>query len=444
MLFGTSGIRGLYGKEVTAELAAKVGNAMGGAGRKVILCSDTRQTSPILAGALAAGAMQSGAEVIDLGVGPTPLLAYATFVEKCDGAMITASHNPPEYNGIKLFSKGGEYSKAQEKKVEEAVSSDLKKAPWDKAGQKGRKDFSEDYIKFLIARVDSQAIGKRKIRVLIDAGNAAAYSIAPRLFEAAGCSVVRVNCDKPGQFTRNLEPKPSTLSESAALVVKEKCDFGIAFDGDGDRAIAIDEKGVVLPLDTQLAVFCSHMLSRDHNKKFVTTVEASLSVRETVERHGGRLFITPVGSLHVADEVKRQSAAFGGEPCGEYVFPFATPCAEGLLSAIMVAEIFAQRGPLSGASRGIKAHHMARTKYKCRADMKGEIMRKISEKPQLEGRLSTVDGLRYDFEDGWLLIRPSGTEPAIRLTAEAKSEKKLSEIVQRAGNLIMKEIESAH
>lgn len=444
MLFGTSGIRGLYGKEVTVELAAKVGNAVGSAGRKVILCRDTRATSPLLADALAAGAMQSGAEVIDIGVGPTPLLAYVTFIEKCDGAMITASHNPPEYNGIKLFSKGMEYTKEQEKGVESAVSSPEKKAGWSEAGQLQQKDHSKSHIAFLLSKVDVSAISKRRPRVLVDAGNAAAYLLAPALMEAAGCAVVRMGCDKPGEFSRNLEPKPSTLTETAAAVVREKCDFGIAFDGDGDRAIAIDEKGTVLPLDVQLAVFCNHMLNKDGNKKLVTTVEASLCVRETVEPHGGKLFITPVGSLYVAQEVLRQGAIFGGEPCGEYIFPLATPCADGLLAGLMVAEIFCKNGTLSQASKGIKTHHMERAKYQCKPEHKQAIMEKLSEKPQLEGNLSTVDGLRYDFSDGWILIRASGTEPAIRLTAEATTEKKLREVVQRAEQLIMKEIHRVH
>ncbi|MEM2137462.1 MAG: phosphoglucosamine mutase [Candidatus Anstonellaceae archaeon] len=444
-LFGTSGIRGVYGKDVTPQLAMKVGNAVGSNSKKLILATDTRPTSPILADALAAGAMLSGCEVIDIGIAPTPMLAYVTHMEKCIGAMITASHNPPEYNGIKLFSKGMEFAKAQEHEVEKLLSENKeKKAEWNMAGQKETRNYEAEYIAFLLSKVNASAIKKRHPRVLVDAGNAAAYSIAPKLFEAAGCEVVRLYCDSPGDFKRNLEPKSSTLADAAKKVAEGKCDFGVAFDGDGDRAIAIDEKGTVLPLDVQLAMFAKHALAKTSNKKIVTTVEASLCVREIVEEHGGRLFVTPVGSLNVADEVLKEKAAFGGEPCGEYVFPFATPCAEGLLSALVAAEIFCSGGKLSSAASGIKTHFMERAKYKCREEAKQEIMRKLSEKPQLEGKLSTIDGLRYDFSDGWLLIRPSGTEPAIRLTCEAKSKKKLDEIVQRAEKMIMEEIHKTH
>ena len=443
VMFGTSGIRGVYGKDVTAALAAKVGNSVAKAGKKIVLSRDCRSTSPILSEALSAGAMENGASVLDMGICPTPLLAYATMKENCDGAMITASHNPPEYNGIKLFTNGCEFPKSREQDVEKTVSGAEKIVEWARAGQKTAKDCKSEYIAFLLSKVDAAAIRAKKPRVLVDAGNAAAYEIGPALLEAAGCVVVRSNCDSPGKFVRNLEPNPSTLTETAKLVVKNKCDFGIAFDGDGDRALAIDEKGKVLPLDTQLAIFCAYFLQKDGNRKIVSTVEASLCVRDTVESLHGKIFITPVGSLYVAEEVKKQSAIFGGEPCGEYVFPAATPCAEGLLSALFIAEIFAQKGKLSALSEAVKAYPMERRKYRCDEAKKLSIMQKIAEKPQLEGHLSVVDGLRYDFSEGWMLIRASGTEPAIRLTAEAKTQDKLGEIMQRAEHLIMKAIDAA-
>ncbi|MCX8198283.1 MAG: phosphoglucosamine mutase [Candidatus Micrarchaeota archaeon] len=444
-MFGTSGIRGIYGKEVGAELAMKVGNAAGSKNQKIVLAQDTRKTSPILAECFAAGAMQAGCSVIDIGVCPTPMLAYASMVEGCDGAMITASHNPPEYNGIKLFSKGMEYSRQQEKEIESLVASGEKRAEWKDCGQKAAKDFASEYLEYLLSKADAKTIRQKSPKVLVDAGNAAAYRIAPMLFEAAGCRVVRHLCDEPGNFRRNLEPNPSTLSQTAKAVVEHGCDFGVAFDGDGDRAIAIDEAGNTLPLDTQLSIFCEHFIKKSgkQSPKVVTTVEASLAVREAVERLGGRMCITPVGSLHVAEEVRRQQAVFGGEPCGEYVYPFATPCAEGMLSALFIAEIFCEYGRLSALASKAKTSFMERRKYKCPPESKAGIMQAIAQRPQLEGRLSAVDGIRYDFADGWMLIRPSGTEPAIRLTCEAKSPKRLAEIVQRAEKMIMDAISSA-
>jgi len=428
-MFGTSGIRGLYGKEVSCSLAMKVGNAVGKKGGKLVVARDARTTSPILSDALSSGAMLTGADVVDIGFAPTPLLAYAASREKCDAAMITASHNPPEYNGIKLFSRGMEFTREQEAAVEAAMAGRGSAVAWNDAGQKQSKDYAKEYIHFLLSQVDTPSIAGRKPRVLVDAGNAAASNIAPALLRAAGCEVVELYCFEPGKFARNLEPKAETLAEAARLVREKKCDFGVAFDGDGDRAIGIDELGRVLALDVQLSIFCSHFLKKKKGA-IISTVEASLCVKETVEAAGGRLSITPVGSLHVARQVKEKNAVFGGEPCGEYVFPSSTPCADGCLAALTLAEIFCTRGKLSALADGVKTYPIERRKYKCAGKSKSAVMASLAKGLSFPGaKLSTVDGLRYDFSDGWLLVRPSGTEPAMRLTCEFKGKKRLDEVV---------------
>ncbi|MFA6328802.1 MAG: phosphoglucosamine mutase [Candidatus Micrarchaeia archaeon] len=436
-LFGTSGIRGRYGKEVSCGLAMEVGNAAGKKGGALILARDARTTSRVLSDALAAGAMLAGAGVVDIGMAPTPLLAYATSREKCNGAMITASHNPPEYNGIKLFSSGMEFTREQEAEVEAAVGSGAEaRAEWDEAGQKEARDYSQEYIHFLLSQVDTPSIAGRKPRVLVDAGNAAASLLAPALLRAAGCEVVELYCGEPGKFARNLEPKAETLSAASEAVKKNKCDIGIAFDGDGDRAIGIDERGRALALDTQLAIFCSHFLKK-RKGAIVSTVEASLCVKETVERAGGKLSITPVGSLHVARQVKVMHAVFGGEPCGEYVFPSSTPCADGLLAALYLVEIACTQGKLSSLADAVRTYPIERRKYQCVGKSKPAMMAALEKSLSFPGAtLSTIDGLRYDFPGGWLLIRPSGTEPAMRLTCEFEKKETLEETVAIAEKAI--------
>jgi len=456
-LFGTSGIRGIYGKEVSCSLAMRVGSAIGKKGGRLIVARDARATSPVLSDALSAGAMRAGASVIDIGFAPTPLLAYAASREKCEGAMITASHNPPEYNGIKLFDCGMEFAREQEADVEAAISGEENPVAWNEVGQKESKDYSQEYIHFLLSQVDTPSIAGRKPRILLDSGNAAASLLAPALLRAAGCEVVEIYCDQPGKFVRNLEPKAETLSDAARMVKEKKCDLGIAFDGDGDRAIGIDEKGKVLALDVQLAIFCEHFLKKKKGA-VISTVEASLCVKETVEKAGGKLSITPVGSLHVARQVKEKRAVFGGEPCGEYVFPSSTPCADGLLAALYLAEIVCTRGKLSVLVDAIRTYPIERRKYRCEGDGKfqgkfsssgtsgGEFHSKNKERIMVTlqqtlifkgATLSTIDGLRYDFSDGWLLVRPSGTEPAMRLTCEFKEKKRLEEIVAAAEKAIL-------
>jgi len=439
-LFGTSGIRGVYGKDVSPALAMRVGNAASKKGGKLVVARDARATSPVLSDALSAGAMLCGASVIDIGLSPTPLLAYATSREKCDGAMITASHNPPEYNGIKLFSEGMEFTREQEASVEAVLSGKESAVAWNEVGQKESKDYSQDYINFLLAQVDTKAIAGKKPRVLIDAGNAAASLLAPALLCAAGCEVVELYCSEPGKFARNLEPKSETLPAASEAVKKNKCDLGIAFDGDGDRAIGIDELGRVLALDVQLSIFCGHFLKKKKGA-VVSTVEASLCVKETVEKAGGKLTITPVGSLHVAAQVKEKRAVFGGEPCGEYVFPSSTPCADGCLAALYLAEMFCARGKISALADAVRTYPIERRKYKCAGKSKEKIMAALAKELAFPGAaLSTIDGLRYDFSDGWLLVRPSGTEPAMRLTCEFKEKRKLDETVAIAEKAILANI----
>ncbi|MFA6214332.1 MAG: hypothetical protein WC717_03575, partial [Candidatus Micrarchaeia archaeon] len=446
-LFGTSGIRGVYGKAVSPALAMRVGNAAAEKGGKFIIARDARQTSPVLSEALAAGAMLTGASVIDIGFAPTPLLAYATAREKCAGAMVTASHNPPEYNGIKLFSCGMEFTREQEAAVEAAmqgreneagtITAPWKAVEWNEAGQKENKEYEKEYIQFLLSQVDKKAIVGKKPRVLVDAGNAAASLLAPALLRAGGCEVIELYCDEPGKFARDLEPKSETLGKAAKQVVAKKCDFGVAFDGDGDRAIGIDELGRVLGLDAQLSIFCAHFLKKKKGA-IVSTVEASLCVKETVEKAGGKLAITPVGSLHVARQVKEARAVFGGEPCGEYVFPSSTPCADGLLAALALTEIFCVRGKLSALSDAVRTYPMERRKYRCEGKNKEKVMTALQQSLKFEGaKLSVVDGLRYDFSDGWLLLRPSGTEPAMRLTCEFREKKKLDETVAIAEKALL-------
>jgi phosphoglucosamine mutase len=431
-MFGTSGIRGIYGTEVAPELAMRAGNAAAKKGERFIVARDARATSPVLSESLSAGAMLAGAEVYDIGLAPTPLLAYATWREKCNGAMVTASHNPPEYNGIKLFCCGMEFSRGQEAAVEAALQGKESTALWSETGQKKGRDYSQEYIHFLLSQVDTPSIAGSRPRVLVDAGNAAASLLAPALLRAAGCDVVELYCDEPGKFARSLEPKAGTLSAASEAVKKNKCDLGIAFDGDGDRAIGIDGKGRVLALDVQLAIFCRHFLKRKKGA-IISTVEASLCVKEAVEREGGRLHITPVGSLHVSEEVKRLGAVFGGEPCGEYVFPSSTPCADGLLAALHLAEISCTGGGLFALADAVKTYPIERRKYACAGKSREKIMSGLAKKLSFEGAsLSTMDGLRFDFPDGWLLVRPSGTEPAIRLTCEFRSKKRLDDAVSFA------------
>jgi len=435
MLFGTSGIRGLYGKEVTEGLAMRVANIF--ADRDVVVARDTRQTGLPLSEAVAAGVLARGRSAIQLGIVPTPTLALATRKYSCNGIMLTASHNPPEYNGLKLFSEGREISRAKEKEIESAYPGRFQLAQWGKVG-KSRDDKGAifEHMALVSSLVDSKAIRKRKPKVVIDC-NGAGGAVTPNLLKDLGCEVTVLNGGLSG-FGRPSEPNEKNLTELAALVPKTGADLGLAHDGDADRTIAVDELGRVLPLDIQLAIMAQHELRNSKNKKIVSTMEASLAVREAVESEGGNITITPVGSLYVAEEMEREGAMFGGEPCGEYIYEKGVHVPDGPLAAAKMVEIFVESGHLSALANKFRTNPMAREKFP--AKKKYEVVDAVKKEIRIGGKRSEEDGIRIDEEDGWFLIRASGTEPFVRLTMEYKSKEKLGKRKEELSSLIKKKI----
>jgi len=431
MLFGTSGIRGVYGREVTEGLAMRVANIF--ADRDVVVARDTRQTGMPLSEAVLAGALARGRTAIQLGIVPTPTLALATRKYSCNGIMLTASHNPPEYNGLKLFSEGREISRAREKEIEGAYPGKFQLVQWDKAGKsRDDKGMIFEHMALVSSLVDTAAIKKRRPKVVIDC-NGAGGAMTPNLLKDLGCEVTVLNGGLSG-FGRPSEPNEKNLAELAALVPKIGADLGLAHDGDADRTIAVDEKGRVLPLDIQLAIMCQHELRKSKNKKIVSTMEASLAVREAVESGGGSITITPVGSLYVMEELEKQGAMFGGEPCGEYIYEKGVHVPDGPLAAAKMVEIFVQDGKLSALANKFKTNPMAREKFS--AKKKYEVVDAVKKEIQVEGERSEEDGVRVDEDDGWFLIRASGTEPFVRLTMEYKSKEKLGKRKEELSALI--------
>lgn len=432
--FGTSGIRGLYGSEITPSLALRVANAFSEPG--LALGTDTRKTSPILEKAAASGAMAAGKDAISLGVVPTPVLAFATLKHKCNGIMVTASHNPPEYNGLKLISGGREINKTEENKVISAYQAGVELAPWDRNGNySADEQILDSYFGLVLPQLEGEAIRSKKPKVVLDC-NGAGRAATPILLEKLGCEVVAINMQEQG-FSRPSEPSEKNLAQLREKVREVGADMGLAHDGDGDRISLVDEKGEFVNMDVQLSLMVLHELEKNKGK-VVSTVEASLLVREAVEKGGGELLITPVGSTYVGDTLEREGAVFGGEPAGEFVYADGVHVPDGVLGAAKFAEIFAKKGRISELASQFSPYPMAREKYRTR-DRKAA-MAKVLDSIDIEGKVSSIDGIRIDSEDYWLLIRPSGTEPIIRLTLEAKDRKTLSEVREKAESAILKAV----
>jgi phosphoglucosamine mutase len=417
-MFGTSGIRGIYGTDVTEGLALKIANIF--ATSPLAVGRDIRESGLPLLQAVSAGAVSAGADVMDMGIVPTPTVALAGG----RGIMITASHNPPEYNGLKLIENAKEIGKALETEIVAAY----RESTFRMGSKPGRVSRDTGIIgrhkELISGMVDTQAIARKKPKVVVDCNGAAAV-ISPSLLTDLGCRVVGINCSLE-KFARPSEPNEENLPHLGGIVKSSGADFAIAHDGDGDRCVVFDETGTMLPLDVQLAIMMEHELASSKDKKVVSTVEASLTIREVVEKAGGSIAITPVGSTFVAEELERSGALFGGEPCGEYVYSKGVHVPDAILAAAKFAEIFCVSGPFSRQKAHYPQNFMARERFKTKD--RQAVMERIGkgvEAMDVEGQRRTDDGVRLDEEDGWFLIRASGTEPIIRLTMEYKTKERL-------------------
>lgn len=430
-MFGTSGIRGIYGRDVTEALASKIANVF--AEGKLAVGRDIRKSGIALSRAVADGANDAGADAIDLDIVPTPTAALATKKHSCRGIMVTASHNPPEYNGLKLIEGTKEIGKALEREVTRLYAGPARKVPSTmRGGRFPDSGIVGDHKALVSGLVDCAAIARKKPKVLVDCNGAAAV-ITPYLLTDLGCRVTSVNASTEC-FNRPSEPSAANLAYLSGLVRTAGADFAIAHDGDGDRCAVIDETGEMLPLDVQLAIMIEHELDAAGRKRgagrgVVSTVEASLTIRDVVEKAGGKIAVTPVGSTFVGDELEASGALFGGEPCGEYVYAKGVHVPDAVLAAAKFAEIFCTKGAFSKLKTRYPQNFMAREKFQ--AKDKGATVAKVK-KAIVDGalgtgnwKLRTDDGIRLDEEDGWFLVRASGTEPIVRLTMEYKAQERL-------------------
>jgi phosphoglucosamine mutase len=436
-LFGTSGIRGVVGADVTAELAARLGACLvRGNGWRVVIGRDSRTTGPMLEDALASGVISAGGIARRIGIAPTPTTALAAKNWGDCGVMVTASHNPPEYNGFKLFDGNGrEAGREEEERIEREVGSPAK-PDWRAMGREERVETAiREHVSLALSLVDTRLISEKAPKVLLDCGNGAGSLATPYALRMAGCRVVTVNSEPSGFFSRGLEPNLENLKETGAMVKACGADLGLAHDGDADRTVVMDEEGALLGLDVQLAIMTAEILRRKKGT-VVSTIEAGLTVKEAAEGAGGALCVTKVGSVHVSREMARTGAVFGGEPCGEYIYHGGVPVPDGVLSALKFVELYCARGSLKVAASGIGPGFVRRAKFPAK-DREASMKRIAPEiLKAFPGRAFSEDGIRVDFDGGWVLVRASGTEPIIRLTAEADSAARLESVFDKAEAIV--------
>ena len=411
-LFGSSGIRGITNVDVTPELALNVAKAAGKGCSGAVIARDPRVAGMMMEEAFASGLMSAGCDVTRLGIVPTPTLAYAAR-NYSFGVMITASHNPAEYVGMKLWNPDGmAFDSWQQEEIEEAVaSSGYSLAKWDGIGDINiYGNAVEDHIKAIMKHSgDLQGL-----RVVVDCGNGAASVITPFLLQRLGCRVLALNSNPDGHFrARNPEPKEENLELLMQTVKDWGADLGIAHDGDADRMMAVDDKGRFVGGDQLLAIFAAH----EEADSIVVPVDTSMIVDDALP--DTRIIRSRVGDVYVAEAMKKEGAAFGGEPSGSWIFPRISFCPDGIYAAVRLIEIMGTR-KLSEMVDELPVYQTRRIGIACPDQRKERAMAEIAGELSSLGEVSTIDGIRVATGNGWVLVRPSGTEPKIRVTAEAR------------------------
>lgn len=434
-LFGTSGIRAKYGSQLTPETALSVGKAIGTLSREAVVGRDTRTTGEVLEHAMIAGILSAGGSVIRAGCVTTPTLALCARENNCTGVMITASHNPAEYNGIKLWQENGmAFTPELEAKVERIIAKEgYKKAEWRNIGIISEAAPIQKHLELIAG----YAKAKKKITVVADCANGPASSITPYALAKAGFKVHTINANPDGFFPgRDPEPTEETLKNLSSAVKATGAQLGLAHDGDADRVAAVDEKGKYVSGDRLLALACEHYL-QEKKGTIITTVDAGMIVEETIEKNGGKLVITRVGDVAVAGEILKRKAVFGGEPCGAWIHPKLHLAPDGPLSAVTIAAI-ASEELLGSRLAGMKDYPIVREKINCPQEKKGSTMAKFDAalKGMRPDKTSRIDGVLAHIGGTRLLVRPSGTEPAIRIRAEGKSGTKTRKTASEAKKII--------
>lgn len=428
-LFGTNGVRGLVNKELTLELILELSQAIGTffKGGKMVVGSDGRTSSPALRNLAMGGLASVGCKVYDIGLAPTPMIGFLTPTWKADGGIaVTASHNPPEYNGIKTIASDGiETDRDEELQIEKIYfSRSWKRANWDRVGDIIKAETGlREYLNSITKQVNVKTIRSRRLKVAVDPGNGVSALTTPILLSELGCKVLTINANLDGAFPgRPSEPRPDTIGSLTDLVRSSGADFGVAFDGDGDRAIFVDEIGEAHWGDRTFALIADDYWSAKPGRAVVTPISSSRAIKEIADARSGKIVWTRVGSVDVSHRMIEIGAELGGEENGGIFYAPHIAVRDGSMASALIANILAKtKKPLSKLLSTLPFYELAKEKVSCPNHLKKQVLENLRERTSKHNP-ETIDGVKILFEDGTsVLVRPSGTEPIFRVMAEAKS-----------------------
>jgi phosphomannomutase/phosphoglucomutase len=443
-LFGTNGVRGIWGKDLTSDLVIDLSYAIATYYKKgpIAVGYDGRRSSPIVSRLVRATLNSAGLDVGDIGLAPTPCLQYAAKrLGYNGGIMITASHNPPEYNGIKpAASDGVEISREDERIVEEIYYS---KKFSTMAGY-GRQFVDDNviyaYIEKVLSLVDADKIRSKNFTVAMDTGNGAQAVVAPAIAKKLGCKVIVLNGDIDGDFPgRGSEPTPENLEALTGVVKSGRADFGVAFDGDGDRSIFCDNTGSVYWGDKTGSLLVKNLLAAKHNgSEIVCPINTSMVLSKVAEESGLKVIYTKVGSVEVSREMVKRKAPMGLEENGGFMYGPMNEVRDGATTTALVLDMLAATDKsFSELVEKLPKTFQLKTKFVCGSD---EVVQRVVKACMDHGspkRVETMDGAKIWIDDEtWLMVRPSGTEPLIRMYAESTDKALLDSKVDEYSRIV--------
>lgn len=433
-LFGTNGIRGVFGQDFTLEFIHDITLCIAKYFKNgpLLIGCDGRDSSPLIAKIICSTLNYAGIDCRNTGLVPTPCLEFAVKnLEYSGGIMITASHNPPQYNGIKpIAGDGVEISRTDEGVIENFYFEKKFNQISSKWGSTQKENSVIDvYLEGIKSQVNSSLISKKKFKVVLDLGNGVQAVTAPKLCENLGCDVLTINENIDGSFPgRGSEPTPENLSELSVKVQETNSDLGVAFDGDGDRSLFCDEKGKILTGDKSALLFSKFILKKNPKNTVVTCLNSSSGIETIATKSNSDVVRTNVGSVEVSRKMVATNAIIGFEENGGFMYGKHNQVRDGAMTLALALEILAESDKkMSELIEQLPPSFTTKTKIPC--DFK-EAQKLIKILKEQNPDSDTTDGIKINFDlQNWIMIRPSGTEPIIRIYGEASSQEKLNNLI---------------
>ncbi|WP_224270683.1 phosphoglucosamine mutase [Haloprofundus salinisoli] len=441
-LFGSSGTRGVANEQLTPEFVLRVAKAAGTVWKvdRAAIARDTRTTGELFSNAAASGLASVGVDVDRLGVTPTPAVTRYCEVEGVPGIVITASHNPPEYNGVKLVGPDGvELVVERLERIEDHIlAEEFDTVAWDEVGETRRvESANRDYVDEMLATVDREKIAAAGLRVALDPGHGAGALTSPDFYRELGCEVVTVNGQADGHFPgRKPEPVEKNLGDLGRLVRAADADVGIAHDGDADRAIFFDERGGYIEGDASLAALSAAGLSKGDTT--VAAVNVSQRLVDVCNDVGATLELTPIGSTNLITRIRElwaegETVPVAGEGNGGVFFPDYRLVRDGAFIGAKFLELVAEKPPSEIVAPYTDYHNVrVNLVYDTEAELNAMLAAAEKYAERADADPNIIDGYRLDYGDAWVLVRPSGTEPKVRIYAEARETNRAEALAEDA------------